>query len=896
MSRLPGDYYAPYESDSPRTDKSELSYESDGTEASDLTDDSGVLSDSEDRRIRTIEDPRYMILQSKSMNISEKELGKNHPVNQYATYDTKTNITSYKDLVYLNPPKQTTTSLFCIRSDTRDKSVYPSAMNFKIKLPRVYKNVKKLQLVQIQFPNNSGGVTADSAFTSSFVTFLLNDRVPPCCLSTCVTTTCATFNMNGFGMVEQGRTNSSGTPLMVTVAVPDGSYPTSADMGNELTYQANNTPPFNIISYESFRDIFINTRDISVLFNEPGDCFCSKTNHKRYGAHTKEQIMNTYYTQQHIDSFYEITEKIAFNAYYFPILKELIATQRAKPFLNTGESTYFKVMSAVMGPFEGLNSDLYYTICQLNQNALDIFRGTQTFELRNVNKYQWIYNDAKRQFVTLHDSLHTSLHNDIQKSLQTITNQELAIQRLNANSFKTIKSELLQYTCIYKHLETNLSSIMSAYQFVSGFQYLGNMNYATADSTVHSLEELESDTDFTSMFCYKSTIGRIYGNYGGISMNFSTFRDYCSTLSSYYTILQSTQQSISAINRSIQDQHHDYVSSKYASVLPQSMLDNRSYIANQGLPVQFITDRKFYVPGQSIVSTVKNPKTSNPVSNSIANLALNPSPDMIATSTNHTPIELTTFAAVTNSDVVLGAVSTVTDDGCNNTCYCYDTKPGQPCCKYCTDLDAQCGCSYICCFEIDKLVSTWYGCIPVNTIIETAAYRLGVLDISPKYNITSTINAILPPLNNNLFMSINDEMGFNNLDVSMPEDYSVTGNETTSQVKLMFAKIMFSGVGTSKDSQTLFQNPRIFETPLAKLDHLTFKIYYDDAAITPVWLSSPFPQFVNEWNGTINIEEEVSNASRTTGWGTNPTLPIPINPNETPFLGFTSKDNPNNVK
>jgi len=63
-----------------------------------------------------------------------------------------------------------------------------------------------------------------------------------------------------------------------------------------------------------------------------------------------------------------------------------------------------------------------------------------------------------------------------------------------------------------------------------------------------------------------------------------------------------------------------------------------------------------------------------------------------------------------------------------------------------------------------------------------------------------------------------------------------------------------------------------------------------------VWLSTPFPQLVNEWNGTINIEEEVSNASRTAGWGYNPTLPIPDDPNATPYLNFTSKDNPNNVK
>jgi hypothetical protein len=906
MSQLPGTYYEPYDSESPRTDKSKLSYESDGSEATDLSDDSGALSDSSDYRIRTTEDPRYMILKSKSLNIPEKELGKNNPANQYATFDSKENISTYKDLVYLNPQKASATSLFCLRSDSRDTNIYPSPMNFRIKLPRVYKNVKKLQLVQIGFPNNSGGVTADSAFTSSFVSFLIKDRVPPCCLSTCITTTCASSHMNGMGVVEQGRVNASGNPLMVTVAVPDGVYPASADLGNELTYQANNTPPFNIITYESFRDIFINTRDISVLFNEPGDCFCSKTNNKRYGAHTKEQIMNTYYTQQHIDSFSEITEKIAFNAYYFPILKELIATRRAQPFLNTGDLTYYAVMTAVMGPFQGLDSDLYYTICQINQNALDNFRQTQTFELRNVNKYQWVYNDAKRQFVTLHDSLHTSLYNDIQKSFQKITNQELDIQGLNPNSFKSLQSELLKYKCIYKHLETNLSSVIGGYQLVSDFQYRGGMDYTTADSTVHSFAELETDEDFTSMFCYKSTIGRIYGNYGGMTMNFSTFSDYCSTLSSYYTALQSTQQSIATINRSIQDQHHDYVSTKYASILPQSMLDTRSYMANQGLPVQFITNRLFYIPGQNIVSTVKtnarantnsttasNTTVSNTtVSNTTVSNTSNPVSNMIVTPPN-TNIDLVSLATGTGTDVFIAGAPTA--DNCNSTCYCFDSSKGQPCCKYC-NLETDCNCTDYCCAEIDKIVTTWYGCIPVNTIIQTTAYRLGILNITPTINITSTINSILPPFNNNLFMSINDEMGFNNLDVAMPEDYSVNGNETTGQVKLMFAKIMFSGIGKSGESQTLFQNPLIFETPLGKLDHLTFKIYYDDAALTPVWLSSPFPQLVNEWNATINIEEEVSNASRSAGWGPNPTIPVPDNPNATPYLNYTSKSNPNNAK
>lgn len=881
MSRLPGQYYEPYDSDtSVNTDRTgNTSYDSD---ASDLTYDSGTLSDAEDSRIRTLEDPRYMILKSKSMNLSAKDLGKNNPTNQYAAYDTKDNISTYKDLVYLNPPKQSATSLFCIRSDSRDSRVYPSPMNFTIKLPRVYKNVKKLQLVQIGFPNNSGGVTADSAFTSSFVSFLIKDGVPPCCISTCVTTTCATLDMNGMGILEAGRLNASGNPLMVTVAVPDGVYQASADMGSELTYQANNTPPLNIITYESFRDIFMNTRDISVLFNEPGDCFCSKTNNKRYGAHTKEQIMNTYYTQQHIDSFPEITEIIAFNAYYFPILKELIATQRAQPFLNTGKIPFYTVMSRVMGPFEGLDSEFYYNICELNQNSLDIFRRTLTFELRNINKYQWVYNDSKRQFVTLHDNLHTSLYNDIQKSFQTITNQELSLQGLNANSFKTLKNSLSQYNCIYKHLETNLSSVMGGYHFVSGFKYNGENTYSTEQSTVHSFEDLHSDCDFTSMFCYKSTMGRIYGNYAGMPMSFSTFQDYQSTLSSYYNIVQSTQYAISSINQSIYSQHHEYISTKYGSILPQSMINNRSYMANQGLPVQFITNRRLYVPGQNIISRAPAAKA-----------APNPDSGMAITPALRTGIELTTLSnAPAASNVIVGAAG---PDGCNSTCNCYDTTPGTPCCKYC-NLETDCNCTDVCCAEIDKIITTWYGCIPVNTIIQTAAYRLGILDISPKFNITSTINAILPPINNNLFMSINDEMGFNNLDVAMPEDYSVNGNETNGQVKLMFAKIMFSGIGRSGESQTLFQNPLTFETPLGKLDHLTFKIYYDDAALTPVWLSSPFPQLVNEWNATINIEEEVGNASRSAGWGANPTIPVPSNPNATPYLGYTSKDNPNNAK
>lgn len=990
MSQLPGQYYEPYDSDT-----SNVSDDTDGT------DDSEYLSESEDPRIGREQDARFMILQSKSMNIPGKELSKDNPTNQYADYDTKTDISSYKDLVYLNPPKTTKSSLFCVRSDSRDHTVFPSPMNFTIKLPRVYKNITKIQLVQIAFPNNTNkNVTADAAFTSSFVTYLLKNGMLPCCINTCVTTTCTVLDASAMGVVEQGRMNALGTPLMTTISVPDGAYTNRNQLGHELTYQANNTPPFNIISYEAFRDTFMNTRDISVLFNEPGECFSSKTNNKRYGAHTKENIMNTYYTQQHIDHFPEITEVIAFNAYYYPILKELLATQRAQPFINTGTLTFDVIMNLVMGTFEGLQSDTYYKIGQLNQDTLDAFRQTLTFEMRNVNKYQWIHNESTNQFITIHDTLHASLHNDIQKQYQTIFNQELSEYGFHTNSFKALKTNLLQYNCIYKHLETNLSTVLGNYHFVSGYQYHGGDTHSTIESTFQCISDLQEDSDFTSMFSYQSTIGRIYGNYAGTLMNFTSFQDYHSTLSSYYTTIQSTNQTISSIHGAITSRHHEYVSTKYNNVLPQSMIQNQSYMTNQGLPVRFITNQKFYVPGQNITQHTKRSLTDTVIANMALNRTTNvpihtdanvsanapvmtfqtvqslpsdvnvtviPSVDtnlsifaasltvpsaptissiisrnqelgvvfkaptsdggapityyqystggsfvstvsvvpiVINTSTFSTfvidglingqtyPVTIRAANSVgigANSNTVSG---TPTPDDCNNTCNCFD--PSKNCCKYC-DLNTDCFCDERCCEVIDTIISSWYSCLPVNTVINTMAYRLGILDLQKAFNITSTVNSILPAFNNNLFMSINDEMGFNNLDVAMPEDYTVS-NDTTGQVKLMFAKIMFSGIGKSGESQTLFQNPLVFETPLGKLDRFTFKIYYDDAALTPVWLSNPFVQAQTEWNAIINIEEEIAQASRATGWGSNPTVPIPNNPNATPYLSYTSKNNPNNKK
>jgi hypothetical protein len=612
--------------------------------------------------------------------------------------------------------------------------------------------------------------------------------------------------MNGVGLMEQGRTTSSGVPLLVTLSVPDGAY-NNTQLAEELTFQANNTPPLNLISYPAFRDAFMNTRDISLLFNEPGNAFSSKCTSQRYGTHTKEHIMNTYYTQQHIDGFFEITEQIAFVAYYFPILKELIATHKAEPFLQFADMTFSEVSNAVMGSFRGLDDPLYFSLCDANQPVLDAYRKYLTFELRNINKYDISYRTNR--FSIIHDTLHPSITRDLTKSHQSFLNQELSVRKLNANSFKTLKTNSIGYTSILRHLESNLSSVLGTYHFATGYRYSGGMDHMTDECAFHAITDLHEDPDFTTMFSYTSTIGRIYGNYIGQRMAFTNFLDYHSTLSSYYQIVQSTNSVIQSVQQQTQQDFHSYVSSKYAGILPDSMIANQSYTAQQGLPVSFVGNQYTYFPG-----------------------------------------------ILPSQILPTGSMDMLDEEDCTT----------------------------ICCNEITKLVYAWYSCIPVETNVQTIFYRLGLQRFpSGSFSIVSTFTEVVSTSFQNYLISINEEQGFNNMDISMNENYTIS-NETTGQVKYICAKVLMANVDNSNISQALIQNPIVFDQPLGKLDRLSFKIYFDDAAVTPAWLYVPSYLDVNEWNATFQIEEEIGYASVDAGWGETPTIPIPCNPDAMQYL------------
>ena len=900
MSRFPNttNYYMPYDSNEEGTDGNR-SY-GDDTSDNESEAESHLSDLSEDLRIRQEQDPRYAILRKPDLPLktTNDQLEYMNRVEGLAgaPWDETTNIKSFEDHVYLVPPKTTKTSLISIKSTNRDRNVFPTPFNFQLKLPRVYKNVTKFQLVQLSFPNSSNGVTQPNVYLSSFIEKMFNDGVPSTCIVSCINIINCTTASNGFGLMEDGRTNNSGNSLMTAVGVSPGNY-TDPQLAQELTIQANNTPPLNLISYSDFRDTFMATRDISVLFNEPGDHFFSKTNNVRYNQHTKEQIMNTYYTQQHVDYCSTITDQIAFTAYYFPVLKEALATGFAQRFIQ-GPVPYDTIYNAVMGPFEGLDSPLYYQVCSTNQSALDIYRSHLTFELRNINKYRWVH--ANNRFTTIHDSLHTSISRDISRAMNNAMQQELAAAGLNSMSFSTLKTESVGYSAVAKHLESNLSTCLGAYHLVSGMQFSKDNNgmYYTAGGSTFTVADLAGDDNFTTMFSYTSTFGRLYGNYSGVKMQFRNFNDYHSTLSSYYAISQSTQEAIRQINSDSAATYHTYISTKYVRVLPPKMIATRSYVSNQGVPVSFVTNRSVYIPGHTMNATnvakgsielITPTAIPGVVSGPPTNLIINPLGQLFTGVINDltTPIgsPIAKGESLVGASSPAGPISVPPLIGASSG---IDTYP-------ITDTTYGGDCSQICCTYLNHVMTSWYSCLPTNLVIGSLTYRMGLINLTPNtYNLLSTVAQITSTGNMNFFMQVNDEQGFNNMDVVMNENYAVS-NDTTGQVKLMAAKILMGNVGDTGISQTLIQNPAIFETTLGKLDKLSIKIYYDDNALSPAWQYLPFLLDINEWDATWQVDEEIGLANQSSGWGPRPSIPVPKNPDATPYIILSHRNNPNNV-
>ena len=333
---------------------------------------------------------------------------------------------------------------------------------------------------------------------------------------------------------------------------------------------------------------------------------------------------------------------------------------------------------------------------------------------------------------------------------------------------------------------------------------------------------------------YSGTYGtQLHGNYHGTPFTFTNFLDYHNAISSHYNTVNNANTLISSVHGFTNSKHHEYISTKYTGILPHHVINNKSYIDSKGVGAAFLPHQTLFTPGEKI-----------------------PHPYLAAESLSVVPPSVLSVSATP-----------------------YST------------------CLTQCCIALDNIIRRWYSCIPVNTVInQFPAYRLGIdfLNLTTGFNGSAAVLNTLSTTSFNLFLQINDFQSFNNMDVAMKENYSIS-NETTGQVKLMAAKLLLQGVGTGETSETAIQNPILFETPLGKLDKLDIKIYADDNSLTPMWQFFPFEIGVNEWDATFQIDEQVALADRNSGFSGNiPTIPIPSNPNAFQYMGLTGGNNPDN--
>jgi hypothetical protein len=399
--------------------------------------------------------------------------------------------------------------------------------------------------------------------------------------------------------------------------------------------------------------------------------------------------------------------------------------------------------------------------------------------------------------------------------------QELRNRGMCQSVFNTLKTNNIINDTILHHLKSNMSTVLSNwFPGESNYQYLGGDYHSTflrGSWNSYSVADLSADSTFNTYFNYTSTFGCQFGNYIGKEFTFTNFTDYHSTMSSYYNIIQSTANAISTLQGSIYERHHQYVMSRYKTILPQDSLSAKSYNLNQSISAQFVNNQVSYTPG-----------------------------------------------------VFSNNADTTCTDASGNTCNCVALQK-----------------------IVDSAVTTYYSCLPVNSILNTVIYRTGIRQLNPEcVNDSITSLFTFPSVNNNFnyLLQINNELSFNNLDVAMDENYNIS-NEPTGQVSLMAVKVLTAGLTPGAIAQTAIQNPIVFKNPLGKLDKLEISIFADDKALTPMWFYLPFPfQYaLSEWDATFQIDEEIGYMDRGKDvWSTNPTVPIPTDPNSMQYLSLIS--------
>jgi hypothetical protein len=334
------------------------------------------------------------------------------------------------------------TTLFMINSRDRDTRVFPQPTFFTMRLPRVFKNVKTINISQLNLLNSFFNFSTSKGNTTMYV-------------------------------YENGRIvydPATGTDISnaIKITIRNGTY-TADDLVAELNNAMNSTPLFADITLGNFISLFQGTGDFSPMFNTPGTVVYNSLTQTYDRNQTIQTIIGRYFqTVQNVGTV-SYTYNQCSVAYYYPIIKEMIIAQPSPVPFDTIQTDpppgFTSWYDYLVFAFQGLD-DPYVTAIvtnAANQAIFDTYRFENTFNRFLVNKYTCTYNAKQGRLVITAPSLNDSITNDL-----TTRYNQLLTQLVLANGFSNVADFQNKYNSInnsngaliefYNYIQSRFSS------------------------------------------------------------------------------------------------------------------------------------------------------------------------------------------------------------------------------------------------------------------------------------------------------------------------------------------------------------------------------------------------------------------------------------------------------
>jgi len=368
-------------------------------------------------------------------------------------------LSNYGSTKFATESKQQT-SIIVIDSTYRDYSVYSQPTLLTLRLPRVYKNIVNIQMVQIKL-------------LSSFYYFT------------------AAKNNISMTIQELGRYIKGTSNLQqFQITIKEGTYNINS-LITQLTNEINKTPLFYYYNdfFSDFNTKFQTSGDYSLNFNEPGDTYYDPITGLFVDNPTKAFIVSKFWKNPTGGkTAYSILETKV--AYYYPPLKWAVINEEYS-FIDFSQSlnifsnitTVPDIINYINGGILGLDDPLVVSIITHNTfpndstNRLENYRTSNTFTNFLINKYVVALEQETQKITISTTSLNRSLTTLINNQYNSILTNAILYYPTTPQEYANSQNTLIKVNSLIQDMYSYLQKQFLTYFGVNYNQY--SINYYT---------------------------------------------------------------------------------------------------------------------------------------------------------------------------------------------------------------------------------------------------------------------------------------------------------------------------------------------------------------------------------------------------------------------------------